>query len=616
MTPGLDYTVTVSYYLHNSQGVLYYKSYLIDSGNGGEATFDMPGEATCIYVAFHGPGEEPSPDPNDPNKYLDLHVSGTQGGTVTLTPDGMPPMHSDPINPNGFEQRKPVAKDTNVDLAVSVEPGYTVSVSYYVHNGGVITVTGTVDSTTGGTASFPMPEQSTCVYVTFKRQDNPDPNDPKKYLDLHVSGTNGGTATLTAAAQTDPDRPEQSVQSTPEVPRGVSTIQPVKAGTPVTLDVTLTEGYAVTVTYYVHNGGVFTYTSYGIDSNTGGKATFNMPAQSTCIYVHFHKSDDPQPDPPDPPDPPEPKPELHIAYVTLKNTDGEPLNRAQDIVNTTTPGLGGGTLWAYGTAGDVMLTTFTVAPGYTARVTAKRLDTGASVTVGQMGTTNSATATATMPALPDADMEVTITYSKDPVPDTQKHNLTLRLVGHGGEAGNYAILDGGDTRLELHGSQAPNGANVTASTRAVFGAALDLDAYRENGYIFARATLEYTDSTGTQVIDLTLSEYGNNGTNLLFMPDADAIVTVYYRLPYQATLFVVDDKGQDYAGGAAGDTTAGNAGAYGRVPETQEILDLYDAVTREQLRALAGELFRTEHASLSAVGRVGPAAHYAAWLGR
>ena len=55
---------------------------------------------------------------------------------------------------------------------------------------------------------------------------------------------------------------------------------------------------------------------------------------------------------------------------------------------------------------------------------------------------------------------------------------------------------------------------------------------------------------------------------------------------------------------------------FGRVRETQEILGLYDAVTQEQLRTLAGELFRMEHASLSAGGRVGPAAHYAAWLGR
>lgn len=55
---------------------------------------------------------------------------------------------------------------------------------------------------------------------------------------------------------------------------------------------------------------------------------------------------------------------------------------------------------------------------------------------------------------------------------------------------------------------------------------------------------------------------------------------------------------------------------YGRVRETGELLDLYDAVTREQLRDLAGALFRMEAASLSAVGRVGASADYAAWLGR
>ncbi len=55
---------------------------------------------------------------------------------------------------------------------------------------------------------------------------------------------------------------------------------------------------------------------------------------------------------------------------------------------------------------------------------------------------------------------------------------------------------------------------------------------------------------------------------------------------------------------------------YGRVKELREILDEYNAVTREQLRDLAGELFRTENASLSAVGRVSPAAEYAEWLGR
>ena len=55
---------------------------------------------------------------------------------------------------------------------------------------------------------------------------------------------------------------------------------------------------------------------------------------------------------------------------------------------------------------------------------------------------------------------------------------------------------------------------------------------------------------------------------------------------------------------------------YGRVREEAEILELYDAVTREKLRELAGTLFRMERASLSAVGRVRTVQDYAHWLGR
>ena len=55
---------------------------------------------------------------------------------------------------------------------------------------------------------------------------------------------------------------------------------------------------------------------------------------------------------------------------------------------------------------------------------------------------------------------------------------------------------------------------------------------------------------------------------------------------------------------------------YGRVRELPELLELYDSVTREEVRTLAEELFRPELASLSAVGRVSAAGAYAKWLGR
>ena len=53
---------------------------------------------------------------------------------------------------------------------------------------------------------------------------------------------------------------------------------------------------------------------------------------------------------------------------------------------------------------------------------------------------------------------------------------------------------------------------------------------------------------------------------------------------------------------------------YGKVRESEEILAAYDQVTREELRRLAERIFPFVGASLSAVGRVRPAAEYRAWL--
>ena len=52
----------------------------------------------------------------------------------------------------------------------------------------------------------------------------------------------------------------------------------------------------------------------------------------------------------------------------------------------------------------------------------------------------------------------------------------------------------------------------------------------------------------------------------------------------------------------------------GQVLDEDAIIAAYDAVTRADVQALAGELFRFENASLSAVGRVGSADAYRALL--
>ncbi len=54
---------------------------------------------------------------------------------------------------------------------------------------------------------------------------------------------------------------------------------------------------------------------------------------------------------------------------------------------------------------------------------------------------------------------------------------------------------------------------------------------------------------------------------------------------------------------------------YGRIPDPDEILACYDAVTREDIRALAENLFDFRAASLSAVGRVSTKEDYQALLG-
>jgi len=53
---------------------------------------------------------------------------------------------------------------------------------------------------------------------------------------------------------------------------------------------------------------------------------------------------------------------------------------------------------------------------------------------------------------------------------------------------------------------------------------------------------------------------------------------------------------------------------YGRVQSTEELLARYDAVTPEQLRTLARDLFTPEQTSLSAVGRVRTVQSYRTWL--
>ena len=53
----------------------------------------------------------------------------------------------------------------------------------------------------------------------------------------------------------------------------------------------------------------------------------------------------------------------------------------------------------------------------------------------------------------------------------------------------------------------------------------------------------------------------------------------------------------------------------GRPLKTDEVIQAYDAVTAEQVRDLAQEMFDFRRASLSAVGRVGDEGYYRELIG-
>lgn len=242
-----------------------------------------------------------------------------------------------------------------------------------------------------------------------------------------------------------------------------------------------------------------------------------------------------------PADPTKPKDKGYIASVkTDGQTDDLPGNVAKSIQNITTEALPAGHLWAGGYAKDLMLVAFTAEPGYTAVVTAKTPG-GATVPVLQQDITGSCTAYVTMPA---DDVLVTITYYKGE-PTLIEHDLTLKLVGHGKEADNKAVLAGnGITPISLAGSDAANAdtpAIKTVPTAAKLGVNLDLSADRKSDYTIVKATLEVN---GVET-ELALNRYGTNATSLFFMPDADATVTVYYSKIYISTLQIVGAEGKD-----------------------------------------------------------------------
>lgn len=309
-----------------------------------------------------------------------------------------------------------------------------------------------------------------------------------------------------------------------------------------------TDAYITGIIVTEQTTGETSYRSDKLSLNAIYSDTYDMPADDVDVTVIFGKKTS-EPDAKD----------LYVAAVTTETTGGEPGNAAQSVQNQTTAGLPPADdmppddlrLWAAGYGGDLMLASYTVAPGYVAVVTAKRQDNSAPIPVLQQDVNNAGTAAIVMP---QADVLITVTYHKQDHPPTSPHKLTLTLVGHDGEADNQATLtvEGTPNAINMSGKQWTDGGKDKADPAttepsaftALLGDPLLLDAGRRSTnpeYEIYRVTAKVKDDSGTVVEqNIPFNSYGTTAAALLYMPDADVEVTVYYRRIYTAALSIVD----------------------------------------------------------------------------
>ena len=443
----------------------------------------------------------------------------------TGLPISAPTIVANPVNLVAGSSWTTALVGNGIKVTLTVPYGYRADVTvdgtdstlvYETSNAVTISVDGTDGAVANAEVTLDpsMPARNVHITVTYVRT---------RFDATVATGGNGrGTATLT-------DGTTMATASSVSSPATTETLHNVKVGASLPYTATAEADSVLTDGFWT---AVSTGSSTKIPTADLAAGTLTMPSDNARYTAIFQDPND----------------RHYKAYVVVPDNLGMALNKAISVKNTT-ESLGGGQLYAFGDRGDVMEAAFTSEPGISVIVKAYRDDTGDELSVLQQGFTGAGTATVNMPEDADTDVRIEILYSKTlPV---REHSLSLQLVGAAGNVGNNAKLTvDGTTSIERKGT--PDYEKCTPIT-VKMGANLDLDMNR-----YRDATVEYyierveITSGGVTVTytlpDNNVNEYGTNATSLFTMPDGDTVVTVFFRLPYKATLFVVDAKGTDYWG--------------------------------------------------------------------
>lgn len=411
----------------------------------------------------------------------------------------------------------------------------------------------TLPAGAGGTVHFTMPNANVEVTVEYVKVEFS--------LTLRIQGETWADATITPHTSADPDAVISGTD--PLTADGDSAIVAQGTDVAVKADPSTAAGQEGKIAGVLLRtaGGATTFLTGSTESAFNGH--FAMPQDDAVLTVIYApKAKGPEPDPE----------EYFIASTAAEGTDGLPGNAIVSIANETVNTLPASSPdWAAGRRKDEIKVSFTTDPGYWASVTAEKVG-GGTVTVVQQGITGSCTATIQMPG---SDVVITVTYHKygldDPPAEDKTLDMALRLVGHGEEEDNAAIVTGGSlTGLALDGTDATTAAAATTApgaydpVLAVAGDAtspirvtkqssntgdrLLISADWAKGYQIERVTVSVPDATapgGIVESEIPLNRYGSNAAARLYMPGKDAMVTVYYVNIYTVTLHVVGATGND-----------------------------------------------------------------------
>ena len=272
------------------------------------------------------------------------------------------------------------------------------------------------------------------------------------------------------------------------------------------------------------NGGVLDITA----TKTFSQDAF---ANGATVWVVFDKPESVTPPPPD-----------YSPYITSIEVDPGSTpgwaaagNSVGMVLNTTDPTADGGAHWREGAQGDNMRGLFTTADGWYAVARAYRTDTNGEVLAMQQNYSGGGTASITQPS---SDVKIVVLFTTDKQVMYHDYQLTLAIVGHGGDVGNKAGITLDAARTEIDGSMQPDGSRyaTVASAAVKTGTKIPLDATWASGYTIAKIEVSL-DSNGS-VYSVPWNEYASMAAANFYMPNAQATITVYYSLEFTATLHI------------------------------------------------------------------------------